>query len=543
LLRLIAVIAGAAILIAPQLVAASEPTAPDLAACRTAADRPICLLKLAARSHFHQSYRENIKIGYAPGVLAAIGPDPADDPSSHGVLHLTWAAPAVQALILDRSGADPEAALAPIRAMTLRTARDRAGQARLEADTAAFRIYAYEMLWKAGHGEEALPPSSRPSAALSRAVLEAWRRDLPKAGEDGRPEELADIYRGLGEARTADAIAPERPVDRVNRLIEAGRYDEAGALLDQLQSEPAGALTSKGRLEAAMTQYLYATTRGEIVRKAAAAGRMDLALRLSESELRRWLDGASSQFMTIGADAAGLQVAQDLVLVAEQAPRSVALDYVRRMDMAGRDKSVRAAPISALAAMRGWTALGEPARVEALMSFWSKDVEEAGKSCDPRDLKLCMQRPAVLIPMGLKSQPLGTPWNELAPGSDASEARMLAAGPSGIDARLTKLRTPRERIELLFRCAREAAIQGALPLAAHCARRLAVEPEDAAPRPLGVETALTVAASAARHNDQALRQEMLALAFDLAPREPAAELDPHDLEAIAVAELRAQGRL
>lgn len=541
--------AAAAILLALPAVAADSPqiTGAGLAACRAAADEPICLLRLAMQARGHQSYRENPAVGYAPQVLAAIGPDPSDDPADM-VRHLLrrWGgAEAVKALVADHAGADPQAALQPVRDIPVDHARNAADQPKMERYAAERRIEAYKLIWEAGHGDSALPPAHRPSPALAKAALAAWRAELPNAGDEANPKDLAAAYRQMGDAATAEAIAPRTPDDRLEELVEAGRYAEAAAMLDQLQSEPRGALTAEGRMEAGLTQMMYAAARGTIIRKAVAAGQVELAVRLSEADLEQWLSGpAKDPDRAKTADfATSLQVGQDILLIAEKAPRLVAVAYAGRLDQAGRDMAVPTAPISALAAMRGWTRLGEPARAKEMMSFWAKAIEEAGPPCTLADIKRCAQKPAVLIPMGLKAQPLDTPWDELAVMSDSRTQKMIAAGPAGIDTQLAKAQTPRDRISLLFYCSRESAIEGALPLAAYCARRLIAEPAEAAPRPLGVESALRVAAGAARSHDEALRKEMLALAFAAAEREPGAELNGRDLEDIAIAELRAEGRL
>lgn len=541
-----------------------EPTAAQLAVCAKAVDQPICLLRLAAQSNIHQSYRENIAIGYAPAVLAAIGPDPADDPADpvRKILRQPFKAAAIQALIADHDRAPPADALAPIRAIRPDKARDPADQSHMEKYAASQRIQAYRALWQARHGETALPPAHEPSAALLKQALIAWRAELAIAGDDGDADELARAFRDVGEAASADAIAPPAPADEVEVLVEAGRYMDAAAALDRLRDDAVGpgraapGNPSEARLEAGLKRALYSMSEGRLIQEAAAAGQANVAVSLAEKTLRRWLGDSPTHAGPAGGSSFsdGLWVAADLMLIVEKAPRAQALDWVARVDAAGRMKADPMAPVNAVAAMRAWTRLGEARRAAAMMAVWAPDIQ-AAQACGPPLAKTCTQRQALSIPMILTVQPLSTPWDELAPAADhrPGTTSLLAGGRAGIDARLATVQDPWQRMLPLFNCASEAVEAKDLPLAAYCAHRLAAEaspqPKVLLPgmppiRPERVNAILRVARGAKQQKDAAIFTDMMSLAFDLAAREPEETVGPAPiLEDIAIAELREQGRL
>lgn len=533
-------------------------TGAQFASCKTAADQPICLFRLAARSKIHQSFRENIAIGYAPAVLAAIGPDPADDLSDpvRKILHQPYKAAAMQALIADHSGAPPAKALEAVRAIPVTVAREPADQLDEQQRAAWQRTQAYAELWSAGHGDKALPPAHRPSATLARAILEAWRADLLQSGDHGDAQALADAYRESGDIASADAVEPKTAADETRRLIDDGRFADAIVALDRMRSRPeqtpAAASAAEAKLLATMSRYFLAEMEGSLIRKAVAAGKVEVAVSVAEKALKRWLDTAVEG----GPEAAvAMRVASNMVLIADKAPRARALAWAERMDAAARVKTSPTAAINALAAMRAWAKLGERSRVDALMAFWAKDVRDALARCDMSVLKTCLPRPALFIPISLKEQPLNTPWDELAPRSDGffGQSVMVAGGVAGIEARLADLSAPWERLGTLFSCASIATEANDVALAVHCAHRLAAEPLTPAEmvlpgmpplRPERINSVLRVARLAARQGDAKAFDDMLAVAFDLATRDPEEDVDPAPLlEDIAIAELRQQGRL
>jgi hypothetical protein len=550
---------AAGVLLAGSALAADRPqiTGADLVACRGAADQPICLLKLAAQERPQHRYGADIAVAYSPEVMAALGPDAPPANGFEARLEAPERA-AVQALKADLNGAPPDQALAPIRAIPSLPAQDAGHQEEAEQFAANQRIRAYRILWDAGHGDDALPPAHRPSEALSRAILQAWKAELPRAADSSSAADLAAAYRRIGDGASAAAVAPHAPADRLSELIDAGRLDDAAALLDRRRAAPTADLsTPPARMEAAMAAFFDAGTRWAIIRKADQAGRPDVALRLAEGLLETWLDGPGKAPAQAGAahTADGLQIAPALLVVVDKAPRAEAIGWVERMDAVGRLKTLPTSPISALAAMRAWARLGEPGRGADLARFWKADAAAALQACKTADFKTCLRQPAAVIPIGLRAQPLDTPWQELMPMADheAGTASLLAGGPAGIEARLKGAQDPWARLTPLMRCTSVASEAGDLKLAAYCAHRLAAEPtpeprvlvKSLGPiRPERVGSILRVARAAARRHDDKTFSEMMALAFDLAAKDPRENVGPANmLEDIAIAELRAQGRL
>lgn len=553
--KLIIAGAAAASLLAARASAAgappAKPTGAELAACRTAADQPICLLKLAARGFGHRPYAARIEIGYAPDVLSAIGPEPSDPATREFIERLTRPnRAAIQALIADHAGAAPNQALAAIRAIAAEKARDPADQPKMQAYATGQRIQAYQILWNAGHGDSALPPAHRPSERLTRAALDAWAAELPQAGEDGRAADLAAAFRAIGDARGAERVAPPPPAsgpDRIIFLADSGRFDEAVEALGAIKPS-----------EDPMRRVGLLMARVALVEKAVEAGRRDIALRIAEAQLDAWFAEVADPSHR-GSAHSGSDVPSSLVLVAQFAPRAEAVKWTERMDAVARRAAPLPAAASAFAAAHAWTRLGEAERARALLDLWPAPSETEIRACVVGMFKIspeCQKSPGVLLAFMLKSAPLDASWDELAPmtGPMVRAKREAARGIAGVEADLAKATTVEARFLILQNCARSGGEDQPLPITAECARRLASAPapEETAPRPEGrlsygerrLDGALWAARQAAQVHDLKTMGEMLDLSFALAARTPDEQVDLiASVEDIAIAELRAAGRL
>lgn len=546
--RLIAGIAAAALLEFPVQAAERGPPAPtgaELAACRVAADQPICLLRLAARNSAHHPYAANIKIGYARDILAAIGPEPVNPNPAVASFIERLALPgraAVQALVADRAGASPTDALAPIRAI----GPSAPGEA---ASAASTQIEAYRKLWDAGHGDLALPVGRRPSERLIRAVLKAWTAELPLAGEHGDAEALVAALRAIGEVRAAERIPPPAALgfERVIFLVDAGRFDGAAQDVKALESSP----TLEHRIDALMG-------RAVLMSKAVEAGRQDIALRFARSQLEAWFAEIADP-SHVGSAHSGSDVPSSLVLLTQFAPRAEAVKWTERMEAEARRNPSLAAATSALAAAHAWTRLGEAGRAKAVLTLWPTPSEAELKACVAGLFKIsaqCRASPGAALALMLTVAPLDASWEELIPmgGQMALAKRTAHRGLAGIDADLAKATTVEQRFRILQTCARAHVEEEDIQTIAACAHRLAVAPapEMTGPRSPGtlsyderrLDGALNAARQAAESGDLKSMGEMIDLSFTLAARTPDEPVNfISNLEDIAIAELRAQGRL
>lgn len=527
----------------------AQPTGAELAACRTAADQPVCLLKLVARTPRHKPFDAEIAIAYAPDVLAAIGPETFDPMTAKFTEAL--AAPeraAIRALVQDQAGKSPLEALAAIGEMSPEPMPVPGDPANIRAEAAARRIRVYELLWNAGHGDAALPPARRPSEALDRAVLDAWEADLPLAGKEGDASALADAFRTAGDTRRADRVAPAADataVERVNMLLASARIDDAVDVLHAMKPT-ADPIT---RLDIVMSRMLVMT-------KAVEAGRTDVALKLAESQLDAWFAEATDPAHP-GPAHSGSDIASDLVLVAQFAPRPEAVKWTERMDALARRAPPLPAVVSAWAAMQAWTRLGQPSKTVALQRLWPEPSEAELKACVAKLFWIspqCQRSPGALLALISRTAPLGADWAALSPLAGLMGGRGGDRTWTSVEAELTRAVTGKDRFDVLQKCARAGAEMQPLSLSAECARKLAAAPapDDPAPLPQGwlsyaqrrLNAALGVAWRAAEDHQLGVMQEMLDLAFALAARAPDEQVDDvMSLKDIAIAELRQQNRL
>jgi hypothetical protein len=552
--RILPIVAALALVAGPVRAADAssvEPTGAELAACRSAADQPICLLQVEARNRSHRPYDASIEIGYAPDVMAAIGHDWSNALTNPFLERLM--APeraAVQALIADNAGGKPADALAPIRAIPVLKAGSPELQPGMDSHAAYQRIRAYQMIWNAGHGEAALPAAHRPSSRLAQAALEAWTSDLPLAGNDGSGDDLAKALRESGDPRAAARIPRSTEsggLGQIRALLDDGRFDEAAKALAAMKpsSGPAAVIE-------------IAVARMEVINKATAAGRTDIGLRLAREQLRAWFAELADPAHH-GSARSGADIPASLVLVAQFAPRAEAIKWTERMDAAARQAAPLPAAESAYAAAHAWTRLEEPTRASALLALWPAPTEAELKDCLAhlfRNSAGCLKSPGMALAVMLKATPLDASWDELMPisGPMTLAKRRAARGLAGVDADLAKATTAEQRFLILQTCTGSEVESLPPAVTAVCAHRLAVEPAPAAdgPLPTGwpsyaqrrLDGALSVARQAAQTHDLKTMRDMIDLSFGLAAGMPDQQVNAsYALQVVAIAELREQGRL
>jgi hypothetical protein len=294
-----------------------------------------------------------------------------------------------------------------------------------------------------------------------------------------------------------------------------------------------------------------------LIDKAVAAGRKDIALRIAEAQLDAWFAEIADPSHR-GPAHSGSVVPSDLVLIAQFAPRDEAVRWTQRMDASARQSQSLPAVVSAMAAAHAWTRLGEPDKARALLSLWPAPGEAEVKACLAGVFKVtteCQKSPGAVLAIALKLAPLSASWDQLMPMLAAMRPNLGAGHDmAGVEAELALAKTVEARFLVLDACARRVAVEQPLAVTAECARRLAAAPSPPETRPLPegrlsygerrLDGAINVARQAANAHDLKTMREMLDLSFVLAAEAPDEQVDLiRSLEDIAIAELRAQGRL
>jgi len=504
------------------------PTLGEFAACAKAADEPICLLKLATRSSTHRPYAGNIRIAYAPEVLAAVGEKPPAGETTAQGLHRHEPA-AIAALLADRRGEPPERALAPIRAITpdsikagRRPPTDGIDAARMDVATedAArhWRRRAYQTLWEAAYGPFALPAARRPSRALVAAVLDGWEAEV--VNDEGEDLIKARVAFGdlAGAARAAKAIASHVD-DEIHTLIAAGLLEEATTAA--LRAPPAGA--------DGLALTALAAGRRDLIEAADKADKPELATAVARAALDR--AGPEARFTN------GLDLGSAARHIARHWRRTDATRAFRRLETTARKNRYAESAAFAAAAAIGWRELGETRRADRIVTDWSRETSPR-EGCKPLE---CVVTPAVLF-QGTLLIIAGPEPSILAEGplKDSLEFRadMKAGRADRLGDHLARAGSPDKRQRALSSCVEEAAGDYQFALARICARQL--EGGGA-----GVVDDLIYAASAAAEEaDPGAMKEFMAIAYRAAAAAPEQAL-PRDslLPNIAIGQLRAQGRL
>jgi hypothetical protein len=533
----------------PKARPAPEATLGELSACRTAADEPICLLRLASRSQTVDTYALDINLAYAPEVLAAIGPAPAIDRPLPSLSEPADRA-AIAALLADGRGQPPRVALAPIFAMTPeQTSKgsrpaDPARAARFDAAVASLalrnRVGAYKQLWEAAHGPFAIPSPHRPSRPLIAAVLDAWEKEA--ASPDVDAADLIEARVAVGDERGAEraarALAPTAK-DEIGVLLAAGLLDEASAVaLRPRGPAPATDLTtSSGRLTAMIDAMKASGGQTRVIQAALKAGRKDIAAEVAR-QLLDWVQANSSVLARdplaasmLGAAAQGVAAGPDRV----DAERRIA-----RLAAAGRPGQGNISPAFAAGAVAGWRALGETTRAQAIVDEWRLPT--------PRNLPVCVGRPD--CPAGDVN--LGFEWALMISGGPPAAGGMMEAISGDADfntdvssgrtdrlqAHLARAGSPQRAVRMLVSCVEGAAGNYHFALARLCATELS---QRKAYRPRAL---LYAANAAAGQGDAESMNAFMALTYEAAAAAPADDLPRITaLPNIAISQLRAQGRL
>jgi hypothetical protein len=282
---LLAALGALALGAGPAAAQSKTPLAVQLQPCGTAADVPICILKvLAAKDAGEMLWRDD-DLQAKPALLAAAGVkvEAAQQAARSDTTRLFFGpsddaqAALRRAIARDREGASPDLALGAILALP-------SGAPELPlffagSQTASTRLLGLQAVDRAARGEIL---DLKPSPALHRAALAAWEAELADRGGMADmltdPGTLARAYAALGDtagATRAVALEP-RPDRRVLILAELGRVEDAAlaaARLERRDLEPSvrAEIEQLQARQAAAARATDQHMQGELARMAAEA--------------------------------------------------------------------------------------------------------------------------------------------------------------------------------------------------------------------------------------------------------------------------------
>lgn len=555
---------------APVVIAAEigASTNHRVAACRNGSDMPICILRVLSQSEgFLFPYRTRPEFAGSPAVIAAIGEiDGAAEQRATqegGLVNSLIVAPeltrqrAVEAaLAADRLGAPPSEALAPIASLGLGVqSQGFYGGQIVTPSGAELRIRAYEEIWSRRQS----PIEQRPSQPLIVAALEAWERVIVASRSESVRQGASDLamaYGSIGDLPGVDraaALSASPAAFRIRGRLEARRFEAALEIAES--SGPAkGAATGD---DESATELFFA--RATLAQAAIDGGRPDVALRLAEADL------AVGEGMYLYCYDVCLATPALRVLLDHATPESQHA-WAERLNNAARGRMTYEKLEASRAAVMIWSRLGERGRANEIISRWRPLADQQqGKVCGGDVVEFCIG-PVVaemLYEVGDLEQARAYGLDAFdALNKDMQDGRGITrlsehlTGASAFDATMA-----------LAACVDRAALQRAfrpsrLADARTCLERLYDVPAPSRLRPgtpsfidgrmIEVQNdiadlkAVTFARAAAENGDLPGARAALATAMEnwmKRPDQPIENYSGYDLEAYAIAELRAAGRL
>ncbi|MFN7265686.1 MAG: hypothetical protein ACK5T5_12260 [Phenylobacterium sp.] len=539
-----------------------------VAACRSGPDMPICILRVLAQEESSLfPYRTRPEFAGSPAVIAAIGEiDGAAEQRATqegGLVNSLIVAPeltrqrAVEAVLAaDRLGAPPSEALAPIASLGLGVqSQGFFGGQIVTPSGAELRIRAYEEIWSRRQS----PVAQRPSQPLIVAALEAWERVIAVSRSETVRQgagDLAMAYSSIGDLPGVDraaALSASPTAFRIRGRLEARQFEAALEIAES--SGPAtGAATGD---DASATELLFA--RATLAQAAIDGGRPDVALRLAEA------DRAVGEGMSRSCDDVCLATPALRVLLDHATPESQRA-WAERLSNAGRGRMTSKELYANRAAVMIWSRLGERGRANEIISRWRPLADaQKGEGCGGDGVAFCIG-----YVVGEMLYEVGDLEQARAYGLDPSAAlnRDMQDG-RGI-TRLSEHLTDASAFDAtmaLSACVDRAALRRAfrpsrLADARTCLDRLYELPAPSRLRsgsPVVIDgrlievqndiadlKAVTFARAAAENGDLSGARAALATAMEnwlKRPDQPIENYLGYDLEAYAIAELRAAGRL
>lgn len=528
-------------------------TTHEVAACATDADQPVCFLRVLSHFPTHSPYSTNWRLIGAQEVLAALGEAgtgadggqyahiPYESTRAiYGHLDATNAAVA-QAILADRNGASPRAAL-----------RHVLGDIDLErlvpGPNTGARCMRLADIWRAygtPQERERRPDLPRPSLALARTALETCDR-LNAPADSVSPQEMAERYAALGEVEAARRLMARDT--RPAAIVEA----ETAVIVSDWERVTV-LFSAPGRNFDERTRLRFEYLRSEVFTKLKNAGRVDLASALGRAAIENFITDEADTNNNLGGDTLELLVANG--------GRAEAQRLTERLDAMGRDTTQARSLAAANAALRGWVALGETPRARALADLWAPRVQwqydsESG-GCGGRERPFCasfsvmdMYSRVGAVEEGWRVAHEGPAWIYLS--NDFGAGR----GIQNLDVHFAHIASERGRDDFLGQCAdRGNWTPQQLEWSALCARRLldraaanAGPPNTDRLRQLRVAAtaAIKVSENAARQGNGALLDEMLPRALTAYAQSQNAGLTPSErtsLQEIAIYQLERARRL
>ncbi len=521
----------------------------DIAACRTAADQPVCILRALAHFPTHSAYAVDWRFAGADAVLAELGEGgaaPTADPYAHipylstrlayGHLDATDAAVAA-AIRADRRGAAPQEALAYVR-----------GRIGVEQTTPpdvgpGARCIRFSDIWRAYGSErdrQRRPNMPRPSAALARAAVAACAAENAPV-DSVSPHELATRFAQFGDLVAARGVMARDT--RQPALVQL----ETALIVGDLDAALSAASAPQQSIEERYRPR-FLRLRADTLDSLIAAGRSDQVAALARVVLDASFSDQQANPMTLGTAIEAL---------VRTGARADSERYVRRLDGAGRDLNSVASFNAAQAAVRGWIALGEPAPALALAETWTPRVrrqqEQSGGCSGARPFCASHGVMEMFVRLGRVEEgwrvaPSGPAWLYLS--ADFTAGR----GLQHLETHLAHASSEGARDHTLTMCADMAnPTLAQLSWAEVCARRLLeragvdVPGQDGAHRRrAAAKAALDVSELAAWLGEGARMQSMLDAALTAFGEAAEAPLEPREREALreaAIFQLERAGRL
>jgi len=583
--------------------ARSDTILEKVAACQTAADRPICLLKATIDDDGGSSIWRDRDLRSAPEILDKLGITAASVAAARGANKSERMffgsddeaqAALDEALQLDGTGRPPAEALKPLLELSAMPPSVPLFFAAQGEEPSARETAFHTLL--ARPGELRRPPS----LPLLRLAADALQRET--LGLDVRrfrraAPALAMAYQRLGDEPAVTRVLDALPYryERIAILADLGRLEPAVAEYLTLRREDVAAgvrADLKAELQR-LVRIKQASVLGEPeflegeAHAASAQGDADLArmwqrradaarragpptIRVPEipaEEIERKTNDAIQDLeqglMGAAARSGRAEIARPVadriletpdihenlwrfpfVLKAAAPERAVA-------KLEALEASLQAARMAGRlpAVARGWKAIGRPDRVASLIERvrpWAEADRKRTRGGHGYNFALA----EVLLAEGRVSEA-----RQLAdlPLRDLLKADIAAGrGVANFDAYYAEAATENDRIYLRVECMSDARAARDIAVLAACHEKDAALRPPSLPPPLVLQGAIESAAWAARLGDDAGARQLLQLAFPnppggagpapTAPEEPT-RLSPLDLIAVAKAELRADGRL
>lgn len=531
---------------AQQPAAFDRTSTHDIAACRSAEDQPVCILRALANFPTHSPYAADWRLAGAEDVLRALGEAGvgrvggqyahipyASTRMVYGHLDATDAAVAA-AIVADRNGATP--------AEALQFVRGRVGVETMGGDQggAGARCMRFNDIWRA-YGTEAeraaRPRTPRPSLALARAAVEACEAENAPT-ESAHPQTMARFYMQLDDIDAARRVMARFPGPPILAQLETAVLVRDVDAAIRIAATPMSALEQRWRPR-------FATLRGEIVSLAVDDGRPEVIAAMARIVVERRDEE--------GGPLTEISVARALDALMSAGRREQVLRYTQQLDSAGRDTSSVRSIVAASAAVHGWLLLDQSANARELAEFWVPRVAEQfanGGGCGG-DRPFCAS--GAVMEMFTEIGDVERGWAATVRGSAIGYLSTDFARGRGVqylDVHLAHISSERGRAEFLRMCAELGGwSEPRATWSETCAERLLTlsrNSNEARTLRAATSSALRIAEVRARMGDASRTDRMLEQAFVELARGPNLPLDTRErasLLEIAIFQLERAGRL